>query len=227
MTPIGNGPNRRPSEPLPIGRSKAHGPPAGPPLRTSFLPGPDFPARPVPVTLLPARRWYRVHAAEASPIVFRNLPHHRFSHPRNPVSTLYLAATIPTCLWEVFGDDLFLEGRAISAARWEGCALSEIQVPRLRCCSVSLAPTREAMGVDKATLMASDLAHPQAWSLAIQTHPVGFEAIQYTSRFVDQSCLAVFDRGETRETLQSRTIGALSDLDVAVEWLDQRNAALV
>ncbi len=195
--------------------------------RRSFLPAPDFPARAVPVTDLPARRWYRVHAADTSPIIFRNLPHHRFSHLENPFATLYLAATISTCLWEVFGDDLFLEGRAISAARWESCALSEIEVPPLRCCAVSLAPTREAMSVDKATLMAYDLGHPQAWSLAIQTHPLGFEAIQYTSRFLDQPCLAVFDRGETRRAFEIKTLGALSDLDAAVEWLDQRSAALV
>jgi RES domain len=164
---------------------------------------------------------------DASPIIFRNLPHHRFSHPENPFAMLYLAATIPTCLWEVFGDDLFHEGRAISAARWEGCALSEIEVPLLRCCAVSLAPTREVMSVDKATLMAADLGHPQAWALAIQQHPIAFEALQYTSRFLDQPCLAVFDRGSIRESLEFRTLGLLNDLDAAVEWLDQRSAALV
>jgi RES domain len=160
-------------------------------------------------------------------MVFRNRPHHRFSHPENPFPILYLAATLPACLWEVFGDDLFKGGRAISAARWDGCALSEMEVPPLRCCAVSLASTREAMSVDKATLMAADLGHPQAWSLAIQRHPVGFEAIQYTSRFLDQTCLAVFERQSIRESLASRTLGLLNDLDAAVEWLDQRNAALV
>ncbi len=34
-------------------------------------------------------------------------------------------------------------------------------------------------------------------------------------------------RGQTRAALQSRTLGALSNRDPAVKWLDQRNVALV
>lgn len=83
------------------------------------------------------------------------------------------------------------------------------------------------MSVDKATLMAADLSHPQAWGLALQQHPVGFEAIQYTSRFLDEPCLALFDRGKTHEALQVKTLGSLNNLDSTVQWLDQRNAALV
>ena len=83
------------------------------------------------------------------------------------------------------------------------------------------------MSVDKASLLAADLTIPQAWGLAIQGHPAGFEAIKYASRFLDQPCLALFDRGGLQSRLQGKVLGPLSSLDAAVDWLDERNAALV
>jgi len=83
------------------------------------------------------------------------------------------------------------------------------------------------MSVDRASLLAADLSIPQAWSLAVQEHPAGFEAIKYASRFLDQPCLALFNRGGLQSKLRVQTLGMLSDLDAAVAWLDERNAALV
>lgn len=83
------------------------------------------------------------------------------------------------------------------------------------------------MSVDKASLLAADLTIPQAWGLAVQGHPAGFEAIKYSSRFLDQPCLALFDRGGLQSKLQVKMLGTLCNLDVAVDWLDDRKAALV
>ena len=83
------------------------------------------------------------------------------------------------------------------------------------------------MGVDKASLLAADLSIPQAWGLAVQEHPAGFEAIKYTSRFLDQPCLALFDRGDLGSRLRVETSGELSQIEAAVDWLDDRKAALV
>ena len=83
------------------------------------------------------------------------------------------------------------------------------------------------MSVDKASLFAAHLSVPQAWCLAIQRHPVGFEAIKYSSRFVDQPCLALFDRGGLQAKLRAKSLGMLTNLDAAVGWLDERKAALV
>ncbi len=105
--------------------------------------------------------------------------------------------------------------------------MSRIVVPRLKVCAVSLEPTRNAMGVDKASLLAADINIPQQWGLAVQEHPAGFEAIKYSSRFVDQPCLALFDRGALAARLQEALLGELKDLDAAVDWLDEHNAALV
>ena len=59
------------------------------------------------------------------------------------------------CLWEYFGDDVFGGGHVISAGKWDGCSLSRISIPQVKACAVNLEPTRNAMGVDKASLLAA------------------------------------------------------------------------
>jgi len=83
------------------------------------------------------------------------------------------------------------------------------------------------MGVDKASLLAADIGIPQQWGLAVQQHPATFEGIKYSSRFVNQACLALFDRGRLTAKLQETFLGELQDLDAAVDWLDEQGAALV
>ena len=133
------------------------------PVRAQLRPGADFDQRAIPVTRQPQRIWFRVHKVGSPAILFRKLPHHRFSHPNCPFPLLYVGATIQTCLWEYFGDDVFQGKRAIAAGKWRGCCLSQILVPELKVCAVSLERTRDAMSVDKASLMATDLTVPQAW----------------------------------------------------------------
>jgi len=197
------------------------------PARAQLRPGADFDQRMIPVNRQPQRIWFRVHKTGSPAILFGKLPHHRFSHPNCPFSLLYVGATIQTCFWEYFGDDLFQGKHAISAGKWRGCCLSQIVVPELKACAVSLERTRDAMSVDKASLLAADLTIPQAWALAVQGHPAGFEAIKYSSRFLDQPCLALFDRGGLQAKLRAKALGALINLDAAVDWLDERKAALV
>lgn len=197
------------------------------PARAQWKPGPDFSQQAIPVTRQPQRVWYRVHRAGASAATFGRFQHHRFSHPKCPFALLYVGASAQTCLWEYFGDDVFQGNRVISAAKWSGCCLTQIFVPELKVCAVTLERTRDAMSVDKASLMAADLSVPQAWGLAVQGHPAAFEAIKYPSRFLDQPCLALFDRGGLAARLRVRAMGPLSSLDAAVAWLDERKAALV
>lgn len=61
----------------------------------------------------------------------------------------------------------------------------------------------------------------------MQQHPVAFDALKYSSRFIDQPCLALFDRGGMPGRLQVTPLGSLNSLDAAVDWLDERKAALV
>ena len=128
----------------------------------------------------------------------------------------------------MFGDDIFQGKRVISSAKWAGCHLCQIVDPALpKVCALSLQRTRDAMSVDKASLLAADFTVPEAWGLAIQRHPAGFEAIKYSSRFVDQPCLALFDRGRLHARLKVTALGSLPNLDAAADWLDERKAALV
>lgn len=195
--------------------------------RPLLRPGADFEQLAIPVTRQPQRAWFRVHRTGAAAAQFGKLPHHRFSHPDCPHSLLYLGATIQTCLWEYFGDDVFKGNRVISAGRWQGCSLSQIIVPEVRVCAVNQERTRDAMSVDKASLLAANLAIPQSWALAIQRHPADFQAIKYSSRFLDQPCLALFDRSGLSAKLRVKALGPLSNIDAAVDWLDERKAALV
>ncbi len=197
------------------------------PRRALLLPGADFDQRPIPVTRQPLRTWFRVNRAGSPPILFGKFPHHRFSHPDCPYPLLYVGATIQTCLWEVFGDDIFQGKRTISEGKWRGSCVSQITVPEVGVCAVTLERTRDAMSVDRASLLAANLAAPQAWGLAVQRHPAGFQAIKYASRFVDQPCLALFDRGTLQSRLKAKVLGGLNDLDAAVDWLQERKAALV
>jgi len=43
---------------------------------------------------------------------------------------------------------------------------------------------------------------------------------------VDQPCLALFDRGGLPSKLRVKALGALDKLEAAVDWLDERKAAL-
>lgn len=197
------------------------------PLRPWYQPGPDFHQRAIPATRQPQQAWFRVHRSAAPAVQFGKLLHHRFSHPQCPFPLLYAGATIAVCLWECFGDDIFGGRRVISAAKWNGCSLSRSVVPQLKVCAASQEPTRNAMGVDKDSLLAADLTIPQAWGLAVQEHPAAFEAIKYSSRFIDLPCLALFGRGDLPARLQATLLGPLNMIDAAVDWLDERKAALV
>jgi len=197
------------------------------PSRAWLLPGADFNERPIPVTRQPFRTWFRVHRASSPPILFGKSPQHRFSHQDCPYPLLYVGATIQTCLWEVFGDDLFQGKRTISEGKWRGSCVSQITVPELGLCAVTLERTRDAMSVDGASLLAADLAVPQAWGLAVQRHPAGFHGVKYSGRFMDQPCLALFDRGTLQAQLKATVLGGLNDLDAAVDWLHEPKAALV
>lgn len=197
------------------------------PARAILKPRSDFADTLIPITRQPARIWFRVHRLGMSPVFFGNFSHHRFSHPAAPFPTLYVASTIQTCLWEVFGDDIFQGKRAIASSKWNAYGVSHILVPELKVCALNLERTRDAMSVDKASLFAANLAIPQTWALAIQKHAALFQAIKYSSRFLDQPCLALFDRDELQTHLQIKPLGPLNDLDAAVDWLDERHAALI
>jgi len=44
---------------------------------------------------------------------------------------------------------------------------------------------------------------------------------------LDQPCLTLLDRGELQAKLQVKALGPLNLLEAAVDWLNERKAALV
>jgi len=140
------------------------------PARAQLASGADFNQRVIPVTRQPQRTWFRVHKSGAPAVLFGRFPHHRFSHPNCPFPLLYVEASIHTCLWEYFGDDVFQGQRVSSAAKWDRCCLSQVLVPELKVCAVSLERTRDAMSVDKASLWSF------AWRRVYPLHAAGCES---------------------------------------------------
>ncbi len=202
-------------------------PSESPPARVLLRPGPDFATKTIPATRQPTRSWFRVHRAGAPALDFGIHAFHRFSHAQCPYPLLYVGPNIQTCLWEVFGDDVFQGLRTIAASKWTGRRVSRIAVPELKVCAISTEKTRDAMGVEKGSLLTADFTITQEWGLAMQQHPAAFQAIKYTSRFVDQPCLALFDRDGLKSRLEVELLADLAGLDDAMDWLHERKAAFV
>ncbi len=196
-------------------------------LRPLKFPSENFGSLRIPVKKQLRRFWFRVHRKGVGALDFSVRRHHRYSHCDVPYKILYLATNIQTALWEVFGDDVFRGERVIAASRWNSFQISRIETPQLNLCELSAEKTRSVMGVDKSSLLASDLAVPQSWGLAIQNHPAGFDGIKYTSRFIDRPCLALFEKPSVVEMVFESRIGDMNEIGPAIDWLGRQRVALV
>jgi len=150
---------------------------------------------------------------------------HRFSHKDCPHPCLYLAVDIATCLFERFGDKAYDQQKAVAQSLWSAHSISAIRVPDLHVCDLSNARTLSAMMVDLSSLMHNDVTTPQEWGLAIQQHPNGFQAIKFRSRFNGKACLALFQRDGLERRLRASQLGALSNNDMAADWLDKHKVS--
>ncbi len=198
-----------------------------PPARPIRLPPLDLATQDLPRTRQIARAWLRVHPRKLKAIFFSLKPTHRYSHPECPCPILYVAIDAETCLWEIFGDAVFNNRRAVPKTQWDEAMISTIAVPPLHLCDLSRTSTRSALTVDLAALMNDDLSVPQQWGLAIQRHPAQVPAIKFKSRFTSNACLAVFDRGGIRARLRETRLSALSQFDPALNWLTRHEVTLV
>lgn len=198
--------------------------PAQRPLR---LPTPDFGNLALPVTSCPARALWRIHAQGTSALRFHIHPGHRFSHADCPAGLLYLAESPATCLWERFGDDVLSPDARVSLAVWTTQVVSRVDVPPLRLCDLTDELTRSRAKVDLGALNHPDLSVPQAWGLAIQRHPAGFDGLRYRSRFDHQPCIALFGWDRLRTRVAETRVTDLVDSPDAEEFLTRHQVALV
>jgi len=197
-----------------------------PPARNLRLPPAGFNGVKIPRTRQPARNWFRVHLSQSPAICFSLNTSHRFSHKECPYPFLYLAADIDTCLFERFGDKAYDQQKAIAQSLWQAHSVSAIRVPAAYVCDLTRATTLSALMVDLSALMHNDVATPQQWGLAIQRHPANYQAIKFKSRFNGKACLALFQRDGMETRLQETPLGALSNDDQAVDWLDKHKVSL-
>lgn len=197
--------------------------PVARPLR---LPPVSFSGIKIPKTRQPARNWFRVHQSCHSAVYFSLAANHRFSHKDCPYSLLYLGVDIDTCLFERFGDLAYDHQKAIPQSLWSIHSTSLVRVPELHVCDLSSARTLSAAMVDLGALMRNEVATPQEWGLAIQNHPVSFQAIKFKSRFNGKACLALFQRDDVEKRLKETLLDSLPDNDTAADWLDKHKVGL-
>jgi hypothetical protein len=200
--------------------------PSDPAVRALRHPPANFHELKIPRTLQPAREWFGVHQSGLPARYFSLNTHHRFSHQDCPYSFLYLGVDVGTCLFERFGDEAYDRHRSLSKSLWDACCVSSIQLPEVQVCDLTRSRTLSALMVDLTALMNEKLAIPQEWGLAIQQHPGAFEGIKFKSRFNHGACLALFQRDQVEKQLTETLLGALSDQDTAVDWLDEHRVSL-
>lgn len=200
--------------------------PASRPLR---WPAPDFHQKALPFTAVQGLDLLRIHGRSWPAVQFRKAISHRFSHPDAPGGLLYLSHDLETCIWECHGDAVLEQQAIIFRPQWEQQAVARIQSPAtFRLCDLTSLETRSALKVDLSALTHPELELPQAWGLAIQTHPEKVDGFFYISRFTDRTCLVLFDRGGgAAATLTTSPLNLLSELPEGERFLKQNNAVLI
>jgi hypothetical protein len=196
--------------------------------RTLRKPRQDFDTSDLPYIILKGLNALRVHDKVHPAIRFRIVAGHRFSHSESPGGLLYLGESLPTCLWECFGDELLDNQKRLSASRWAKSHTSRVHsAASFKLCDLTDEKTRLALGVDLSALMHTDLSIPQAWSLAIQNHPAQVDGLRYLSRLNNEPSLVIFERLGATSKLEETFIGTLAELDEATAFLAQHSICLV
>ena len=145
---------------------------SSPTSRPVRLPPPDLATQQLPRTRQIARAWFRVHPKGLNAICFSLNPGHRYSHPKCPSPSLYVAIDPETCLLERFGDYLYDNARQLPQTIWDSTVISRIDAPPLHLCDLSKTTTRSALTVDLTALMNADLSVPPTMGLGNSKSPV-------------------------------------------------------
>ena len=145
---------------------------SSPTSRPVRLPPPDLATQQLPRTRQIARAWFRVHPKGLNAIYFSLNPGHRYSHPKCPSPSLYVAIDPETCLLERFGDYLYDNARQLPQTIWDSTVISRIDAPPFHLCDLSKTTTRSALTVDLTALMNADLSVPPTMGLGNSKSPV-------------------------------------------------------
>lgn len=141
---------------------------------------------------------------------------------------MYLAEDLETCLWECFGDAILDPGARVPLLKWSQSQTSEIGLNQpLPVCDLTDLGTRRDLGLDLSALNHPDLAVPQAWGLALQTHPASVGGFYFPSRFTGRRCLVLFDRPDVANALSSKPGESLLEIADAVEFINRNQIKLI
>lgn len=178
----------------------------------------SFDAREIPVTLPESAdlgHWFRLSRVEF-PTQFFPSTGSRLTPDTGKFPCAYLAGSKETTVAEVWGDrfaahrdtgKLLYVIAADQAHKWAYVSTPPLP-PLLRLCDLTDAATRLAVGIDSATLYATDLAVPQEWATRIACHPARFDGIRYRSRHTDEVCLVLWTREDAPQPLGPRLLFA-------------------
>ena len=150
---------------------------------------------------------------------------------------VYLGASAQAAVAEVWGDRFQAQrasGRgiyAIEASTADAHAFLRVDAfPALRLCDLTDGATLLAVGLDLASLYATDLSVPQGWAEVIARHPAGFDGIVYRSRHTGEDCVVLWVRpggraldgelvfspaGEFRESVAAYAVAKQAGLTLA------------
>jgi hypothetical protein len=192
------------------------------------LPAKDFAKKPLPFETIAGFKALRLHGATRPAVQFRSVPAQRFSHPASTRDLIYLGEDLETCLWESFGDAILNPGSVISRSIWMTRQVSEIYASaKLRLCDLTDHKTRTILKVDLSALKHTELQIPQTWGLAIMSHPEAVDGFYYASRFTGRRCAVLFGGNRIASILESKSVGALTDLEESGPFLEENEIALV
>ncbi len=139
-----------------------------------------------------------------------------------------MAEDLETCLWECFGDAILDRKSEISGVLWRSKMVSRIEsVSPLKLCDLTNLYARRTLSLDLSAMKHTELSVPQAWGLAIQTHPDAVDGIRYFSRFTDHPCVVVFEHPSLVGKLRETPLSLLAELDAADDFLAANSIALV
>ena len=180
------------------------------------LPPPDLASRrPLLLELPRGTELHRFHKAAYEPIHFDRSPSGRLNAPDGAYGVLYAAATLSGAFAETF---LREPGRTLLAADFVAArAYARLRNARgLRLIRLA-GPGLARLGAT-AEIVHGGLPYtaPQAWSAALQAHPVAADGIAYYARHDDEElCYALFDRARTAVREVER------DPDLDADWFWQ------
>lgn len=173
-----------------------------PPLRPPPLPPRDLGSRKLTVRRVDPGALIRLGGDNYPPLNFRSTGNNRFDAPGGEYGTLYAAGSLEVCFAETLlrgdqktnplqGGYTFIPEREL--AKFSVVALSGSELELAVLSGVAL----KQLGGDGGICTVTPYSVPQAWSLALHSHPAKVDGLVYMSRHInDMESVVLFERAK-------------------------------